>query len=82
MLGYDTLKEKIEPVTPKWVVLADSIFEDLLERDSGDYSGILTGESLQFFLMALLLNEIKSDNFESMPMLIAKQTHALMYHML
>lgn len=26
VLGYDTLKEEIEPVSLKWVEIADSIF--------------------------------------------------------
>jgi hypothetical protein len=29
VLGFDTLKEKIEPVTLKWVEVADSLFQDL-----------------------------------------------------
>jgi hypothetical protein len=29
MIGFDTLKEKIEHVTPQWVELANLIFQDL-----------------------------------------------------
>jgi hypothetical protein len=58
VLGYDTLKEKIGQVTLKWVELADAMFSDLLEKDPGDHTGYINGESLQIFLMALLLNEI------------------------
>jgi hypothetical protein len=72
ILGYDTLKEKIEPVTLKWVEIADSLFQDLQEKDPGDYTGYLTGEGLQIFLMALLLNEINQENSQTMPMLISK----------
>ena len=72
ILGYDTLKEKIEPVTLKWVEIADSLFQDLQEKDPGDCTGYLTGEGLQIFLMALLLNEINQENSQTMPMLISK----------
>ena len=35
---------------------------------------MLDGERMQYFLMALLLNEIKPENKSQMPFLISKQT--------
>ena len=46
VLGFDTLKEKIEPVTLKWVEVADSLFQDLQDKDPGEYTGYISGEGL------------------------------------
>jgi hypothetical protein len=44
----------------------------MIEQDFCNSSGVIDGERLQYFLMALLLNEIKPENKENMNYLIAK----------
>lgn len=79
-IGYDTQNEGITAVTPQWVILAESLFNDMVEQDFCNASGSLDGERLQYFLMALLLNEMRPENREQMPYLIAKQTAAMLQH--
>jgi len=43
--------------------------------------GCLDADRMQYFLLALLMNEIKNENLNQMPDLIRKQTKALMDHM-
>lgn len=60
-LGVDAQGEPIASVSHQWVLLAESLFGDLFESEGGA-SGVLDPERLQYFLMALLLNEIRPEN--------------------
>ena len=54
------------------------MFQILDEEEKGS----LNADRVQYFLMALLLNEINDKNKKDMPQLIRKQTKTIMEHML
>jgi hypothetical protein len=82
VIGVDAQGEGIASVSHQWVLLAESLFADLFEHEGGSAAGVLDPERLQYFLMALLLNEIRPENKAQMPLLIAKQTSVMLSHML
>lgn len=79
-LGTDTNGEIIGPVTLDWVQEAEGLFASL--QESGNTYGVIQAESLQYFLLSLLLNEINFNNKDTMPLLISKQTQTMLFHML
>lgn len=64
-------------MSDSWIKEADSLFALLDEEEKGS----IDSDRIQFFLMALLLNEINDTNKKEMPELIRKQTKAIMEHM-
>jgi hypothetical protein len=70
ILGFDSQNEHIITCSKIWINEADSLF-DLLDQEK---KGSLETDRIQFFLFALLLNEIKPDNYKDIPELIRKQT--------
>eukprot|EP00347_Sterkiella_histriomuscorum_P024308 403331582 len=76
-LGIDSVGKQIQPVSQIWIEEVEGLFQ-LLDDEQ---CGCLCSDRIQYFLMALLLNEIKSHNREDMIILVQKQTDAIMEHM-
>ena len=55
-------------VTESWISEVDSLYNLMDEEEKGS----LDADRIQFFLMALLLNEINEGNKKEMPELIRK----------
>ena len=76
-LGQDSLGNTIEPVSLEWVSEVERLYEAIDEEKRG----AIEGDRVQFFLMALLLTEIKDHNKQDMILLVQKQTASIMDHM-
>jgi hypothetical protein len=65
-LGNDSQGIVIAPVAESWILEVEGLF-DLLDEEK---RGCLDSDRMQFFLIALLLNEIKDENKDDMLILI------------
>lgn len=68
ILGIDSLGNSIGPVSEGWVQEVEQLYSIL----DDERRGAIDGDRIQFFLMALLLNEIKDNNKDDMIVLIQK----------
>ena len=76
-LGTDNSGKPIMNVPQSWIKEIDIIYNILDEEGKGS----LDGDRIQFFLLSLILNELKEENRSEMPGLIRKQTATIMEHM-
>ena len=74
------VREKI--VDDLWVQIVERLYAQL-DFEQGHLAGCgsLSADRMQFFLLTLLLNEIKADNWARIPEVVQKQTWSLMTNM-
>ncbi|CDW89710.1 UNKNOWN [Stylonychia lemnae] len=76
-LGLDSVEQPIPLINQEWIDEVEKLYAIL----DDECRGSIDSDRIQYFLMALLLNEIKSFNRDDMILLVQKQTAAIMEHM-
>jgi len=65
-----------------WLQIVERLFAQLdFEQSTLAGCGTLSADRMQFFMLTLLLNEIKPDNWTRIPEIVSKQTWSLMTNM-